>query len=146
MKGTNMAEMVKVGAGFEAEHIFEQEASQAFARLVGDTNPMHHDEAHAKASRFGGLIVSGTETTARMMGLTAAHFAQYGPTVGMEFSFRFRRAVPMGARVRIRWEITEMEYRPGLGTVAVCAGTLTLLDQGVVAVEGTSKGVLLDGE
>ncbi|HQT61374.1 MULTISPECIES: MaoC family dehydratase [unclassified Acidiphilium] len=139
-----MAEIIKIGDSFETEHVFEESASRAFALLVGDTNPMHHDEALAKASRYGGLIASGTETTARMMGLTAAHFSGLGPTVGMEFTFRFRRAVPMDARTRIRWEVTGIEYKEGLGTIAVCAGTLTLVETGTVAVEGTSKGVLLD--
>jgi len=139
-----MSDMVKLGAGFESEHIFEQKASQAFALLAGDTNPMHHDAELAAASRFGGLIASGTETTARMMGLNAHHFSRLGPTLGMEFSFRFRRAVPMGARAIIRWEITGLEYKPGLGTIATCTGTLTLTETGIVAVESTSKGVLLD--
>lgn len=141
---TRMDTMVSLGASFESEHIFETDASQAFARLVGDTNPMHHDAEFAAASRFGGLIASGTETTARMMGLTAAHFSQYGETVGLEFSFRFRRAVPMGARTLLRWTVTEIMQKPGLGTIAVCTGTLTLIETGEVAVEGTSKGVLLD--
>lgn len=143
-KAPDMTDMVKPGVSFETEHVFEQAASQAFARLAGDTNPIHHDAALAAASRFGGLIASGTETTARMMGLNAQHFSRFGPTLGLEFSFRFRRAVPMGARTKIRWEITGLEAKPGLGTIATCAGTLTLADSGIVAVEATSKGVLLD--
>lgn len=139
-----MDDMVRLGASFEAEHVFETKASQEFARLVGDTNPMHHDEAFARGSRFGGLIASGTETTARMMGLTAAHFSRFGETVGLEFNFRFRRAVPMGARTVIRWTVSEIVEKPGLGTIAVCRGTLTLED-GTVAVEGISKGVMLAG-
>ena len=139
-----MDHMVKLGTSFEVEHVFETEASQAFARLVGDTNPLHHDEAMATASRFGGLIASGTETTARMMGLTAGYFSNLGPTVGMEFTFRFRRGVPMNARTLIRWVVTDIEHRPGLGTIATSVGTLTLVDSGIVAVEATSKGVLLD--
>ncbi|MCF3946478.1 MaoC family dehydratase [Acidiphilium iwatense] len=139
-----MNEMVKLDAVFEAEHVFDTESSQRFARMAGDLNPMHHDTAHAAASRFGRLIASGTETTARMMGLNATHFAQFGPTVGLEFSFRFRRAVPMEARTLIRWTITEIEPKPDLGTIVACAGTLTLLDTGVIALEGTSKGVLLE--
>ncbi|GBR76578.1 MaoC family dehydratase [Acidiphilium acidophilum] len=139
-----MNEMVRVGTEFEAEHVFETEASQEFARMVGDTNPMHHDEAAAAASRFGGLIVSGTETTARMMGLTARRFSELGPTLGLEFSFRFRRGVPMGARTIIRWVVTHIEYKEGLGHIATSTGTLTLAESGVVAVEATSKGVLLD--
>ncbi len=139
-----MDQMVRVGTSFEVEHVFETAASQAFALMVGDTNPMHHDAAAAAASRFGGLIASGTETTARMMGLTAGYFSELGPTVGMEFSFRFRRGVPMNARTLIRWVVTEVEHKPGLGTIATSTGTLTLVDSGIVAVEATSKGVLLD--
>ncbi|MGC9269895.1 MaoC family dehydratase [Acidiphilium sp.] len=139
-----MDEIVRTGTSFEVEHVFETEASQAFARLVGDTNPIHHDEPTAAASRFGGLIVSGTETTARMMGLTAAYFSKLGPTLGLEFSFRFRRGVPMGARTIIRWVVTDIAYKEGLGRIATSVGTLTLADSGIVAVEATSKGVLLD--
>jgi acyl dehydratase len=139
-----MDQMVRVGTTFEVEHVFETAASQAFALLVGDTNPMHHDAEAAASSRFSGLIASGTETTARMMGLTAGYFSKCGPTLGMEFAFRFRRGVPMDARTLIRWVVTEIEHRPGLGTIATSTGTLTLIDSGVVAVEATSKGVLLD--
>ncbi|HEX7389375.1 MAG TPA: MaoC family dehydratase [Acidiphilium sp.] len=139
-----MDEMVRLGAVFETEHVFETAASQNFARLAGDLNPMHHDADLAGASRFGGLIASGTETTARMMGLSAAWFSRIGPTVGLEFSFRFRRAVPMEARALIRWTITEITPKPGLGTIVGCTGTLTLLATGEVALESTSKGVLLE--
>lgn len=139
-----MTNMVKRGTTFEAEHVFETGASQAFALSVGDTNPAHHDPKSPAAARFGGMIASGTETTARMMGLTAGYFSGLGPTLGLEFTFRFRRAVPMGARTLIRWTVTDIEHKPGLGHIATSTGTLTLVESGEVAVEATSKGVLLD--
>jgi len=90
------------------------------------------------------MIAPGTQTTALMMGLIAAYFSQFGPTLGLECSPRFRRVVPMEARTRIRWEITELEDRPGLGTIFTCVGTLLLLDSGMVAIKGACQGVLLE--
>ncbi len=134
---------VKIGDRFAITHHFETAASQAFARAAGDFNPLHHDPGVAAGSRFGGLIASGTQTTALMMGLTATYFAQVGPTVGMGFSFRFRRPVPMEAHATIAWEVTGLEPKPGTGTVVTCAGTLILDATGEVAISGTSQGVLL---
>lgn len=136
-------DMVRIGASFEAEHVFERDASQAFARDVGDLNPVHHDETVAAASRFGGLIASGTETTARMLAITATYFAQIGPVVGLGFSVRFRRAVPMGARARTVWTVTSIVPKAGLGDVVTCEGTMTLIDSGLVVLEASCESLML---
>ncbi len=135
---------VKIGDQFSTQHYFDTTSSQAFARAAGDFNPLHHDEAAAQNSRFGGLIVSGTQTTALMMGLTASYFSALGPTVGMGFTFRFRRPVPMNAHATITWTITDLTPKPGTGIVVSCTGALTLDATGEAAVTGTSQGVLLD--
>ena len=134
---------VQVGATFEAEHVFECDASQAFALDVGDLNPVHHDETVAAASRFGGLIASGTETTARMLAMTATYFSRIGPVVGLGFTVRFRRAVPMGARTRTVWTVTRIVPKPGLGDIITCDGTMTLIETGAVALEATSESLML---
>lgn len=136
-------DMVRVGASFEAEHVFERNASQAFALEVGDLNPVHHDETVAGASRFGGLIASGTETTARMLALTATYFAQVGPVVGLGFSVRFRRAVPLGARARTIWTVTKITPKSGLGDIVTCEGTMTLTESGLVVLEATCDSLML---
>jgi acyl dehydratase len=135
---------VKIGDQFSIKHYFDTASSQAFARAAGDLNPLHHDEKLAQNSRFGGLIASGTQTTALMMGLTASHFAQFGPTVGMGFTFRFRRPVPMNAHATISWTVTDLTAKPGTGVIVTCTGALTLDATGEAAVTGTSQGVLLD--
>ena len=57
----------------------------AFAKGVGDTNPVHHDSEFAETTRYGRLIASGTHTTALLLGLTASHYSKQGAMVGLEF-------------------------------------------------------------
>ena len=58
--------------------------TSAFARSAGDENPVHHDAAFAATTRYKRLLASGTQTTARMMALTATYFSKYGGMVGLD--------------------------------------------------------------
>ncbi len=51
---------VSVGEIFERIVTFDEQGARTFATLVGDFNPLHHDDEFARKSRFGGLIISGT--------------------------------------------------------------------------------------
>jgi acyl dehydratase len=106
---------VKVGEVFSKRHVFTAEDISDFARRAGDMNPLHHDAEKAANSRFGGLIASGPQTSALLMALAAAHLSQEHDTVGLDFSFRFRRAVPAGLDATLSWEITSVEPHPKLG-------------------------------
>ncbi|MDB5885416.1 MAG: MaoC domain protein dehydratase [Polaromonas sp.] len=94
-----------VGEKFSKHHVFNEDQVRAFATEAGDTNPLHHDAAVAARSRYGRLIVSGTHTSALLLGLTAAHFSKNFSVVGMSFSVEFRKAVLASAAVRIEWEV-----------------------------------------
>lgn len=96
---------VAVGERFSRRHVFNQMDVRAFATAAGDTNPLHHDAAVAGRSRYGGLIVSGTHTSALLLGLAGAHFSRRFSVVGMSFSVDFRRAVAADAAVQIGWEV-----------------------------------------
>jgi acyl dehydratase len=74
-----------------------------YSRAVGDNNPVHHDPDFAKSTRFGRLIASGTHTTALLLELTASHFSQRGPMVGLEFWVRFRKAIFADETIRLEW-------------------------------------------
>jgi|SRR5687767_10306080 acyl dehydratase len=106
---------VKVGETFSKRHVFTAEDISDFARRAGDLNPLHHDAEKAAKSRFGGLIASGPQTSALLMALAAAHLSKEHDTVGLDFSFRFRRAVPAGLDALLSWEITSVEPNPKLG-------------------------------
>jgi acyl dehydratase len=78
---------------FAAEVSLDPRATSAFARAVGDTNPVHHDAELAAKSRFGRLIASSPQTTAHLLALTASHFSKRGAMLGLEFWVQFRRPV-----------------------------------------------------
>jgi acyl dehydratase len=85
------------------------EASSAFARAIGDHNPIHHDASFAAESRYGRCLASGAETTGHLMALTATHFSQRGAMVGIEFWFAFRRPVFADETVSIEWLVVAVK-------------------------------------
>jgi acyl dehydratase len=137
---------VSVGEIFERIVTFDEKGSREFAVLVGDFNPLHHDDAFAKNSRFGGLIISGTQSVAMMMAMTATFLSERGHALGLDYSFRFRKGVRMGETVRMRWVVTKVEAKPGLGEIVSFDAALTILSTAELAVSGTGKCALLEAE
>ena len=84
---------VTVGECFSEVIAMTVEDAVAFAKAAHDFNPLHHDHAVAANSRYKKLIVSGTQTAARLMALTATHFSKRYDVVGLDFSVRFHKAV-----------------------------------------------------
>lgn len=120
-----------------------------FARLCGDENPIHHERAHAARTRLGGLVVSGPELAARLMGLSATHFSRPGPCgaeramLGLEFRFRFRRAVPVAQRLALAWEVVAVRTKASLGgELAFLAGRARLAS-GEDAVRAVGKVLIV---
>ncbi len=137
--------MLTVGHHFDKTVTFEEAAIRAFATAAGDANPLHHDAAFAAASRFGGIIASGTHHGALMMGLVATELTRHGAGVGLDFSLSFRKPVPAGSTMRLAWEVTALEAAPRLGgTIAHLAGRMTDVDTGAVVLTATGKCLMLD--
>jgi acyl dehydratase len=88
---------------FSAILALEPDATTAFARVVGDSNPLHHDGAFAATTRFGRMLASGPQTTAHLMALTASHFSERGAMLGLEFWFRFRRPIYADETITLEW-------------------------------------------
>ena len=130
-----------VGDRFSKTHTFTPAQVRAFSTEAGDSNPLHHDDAAAAASRYGRLIASGTHTTALVLGLTAAHFSRTHSVVGVSFSVEFRRPVFADATVRIEWEVVGTAMRGARaqrlelrGAMVDAEGALCVAAQGVVQV------------
>lgn len=114
--------LLRVGARFSRQHQFDPDQVRAFATAAGDSNPLHHDAALAAASRYHGLIVSGTHTTALMLGLAAAHFSPHCPVVGVSFTVDFKKPVAADALVELRWEIAAVANDGGAASRVELAG------------------------
>lgn len=132
---------VRVGDSFDRVVTLDEASIAAFATAAGDANPLHHDRDTAARSRFGGLIASGPQTSSLLLGLCATWFTARGESVGLEFSFRFRKAVRAGDTLRLSWTITAIEPKPSLNGDVVSMEGRAVNGAGDVVVE--SRGLAL---
>ncbi|KLN52182.1 MaoC family dehydratase [Variovorax paradoxus] len=134
------AALAPVGPGyrFSRSHTFDEAQVRAFALAAGDENPLHHDAAFARGTRFGGLIASATHTTSLLMGLTASHFATKGKVLGMNFSVDLLRPVRASETVLIEWGVTSMAAHSKGGCVLELQGAIKSADDRTsVLAQGT---------
>ena len=124
--------MLRIGEEFAKPYVFSLESIRRFAAESGDDNPLHHDLDKARASRFGGIIASGTQMAAMLMGLVASGMTPDGEGVGLDFHFRFKKAVPAGTEAILSWRVVDRVPHAGLkgdfltleGRIADEAGTV----------------------
>jgi predicted Fe-S protein YdhL (DUF1289 family) len=124
------ARVVRLGESFEAALALSPDSVKHFATLVNDTNPLHHDDTYARASRFGGLIASGTQPTAHLMAMLAAHFSEYAQPLGLEFGIKLTRAVMADDVLTLYWHVTEAKWKASLN------GDLVKLEGGARNAQG----------
>ncbi len=107
---------------------------ELFTEISGDRNPLHYDEAIAKASRFGGIVVQGGITSAILNAVVAEDLPGPG-TVFLHVSWSFKAPVRPGdtiagevaiTRVRRDKPITELAIR-----VVLADGTVVLTGNAV---------------
>ena len=84
------------------------------ASTVGDDNPVHHDPAFARGTRFRRPIASGPHTTALLLALTASHFSKTGAMLGLEFWVRFKKAIYADETIRLEWLVVKVTPNPKL--------------------------------
>ncbi len=133
-----------VGERFAQTVRFSAESIRAFADVVGDTNPLHHDEAVAARSRFGGLIASGTHSSALLLGLTASHFSRTAQPLGLEFHVHFHHAVHAGDTLELAWTVTRVQPKPSLGGDLVWLEGQARNQRGDVALAATATLLVTD--
>ncbi len=105
----------KIGEVFEASLVLTKDEITTFATMVGDPNVTHHDEEGAKATRFKGIIASGAQITALMMGKAAGHFGAPGPSIAVNFDFTFRKPLYADEEATMRWTVTGSKHYSMLG-------------------------------
>jgi len=133
-----------VGGQFSKRLWLDSRSIRDFARAAGDLNPVHHDRDYARSTRFGDLIASGAQLSSLMMGLTAAKISEQSPMLGLDFRFRFRRAVKADTFVTIWWQVVAQRPSAALGgDVLLLAGRMRT-PAGDDAVKAVGKVLLVD--
>jgi len=109
-----------------------------FAAASGDSNPIHHDPEYAAGTRYRGIVASGPQTTALLLGLTAAHFSKIGAMVGLEFTTIFKAGVPADDDLTLEWLVIRVEPKRGGSLLVELRGRLRT-SAGVTAVGAKGK-------
>lgn len=136
--------LVQVGERITGQVCLSREEIATFARLCGDLNPLHHDENYARQTRFGGIIACGPQVTSLMMGLTATYFSQGKAMLGLEFTFRFRKAVKAGEPIALAWDVVAAEPKASLQGVLVTLEGKATNPQGETVLTGSGKVLVTD--
>ena len=83
---------VSVGQRAERSLALTKQHVETFAKLTGDYNPLHFDEAFAAKTKFGRLVVQGGLTTGLLHALVAMDMPGPG-TVFLSQSWKFTAPV-----------------------------------------------------
>lgn len=105
---------VEAGFSFEKPVRLSADDISEFAKLSGDHNPLHHNAQIARASRFKGIIASGTHSGSLFMGSVATDLAPGFLTLGLKFELEFRAPVRPDIELLIHWVIKTVEPKPSL--------------------------------
>ena len=131
-KGVWPGGMPHVGQVAERSRKVEATDIERFTEISGDHNPLHYDEAVAKASRFGEIVVQGGVTSAILNALVAEDLPGPG-TVFLQVNWSFKAPVRPGDTITGRAEVLE----------ARTDKPITRLKTSVIRDDGT---LVLDGD
>jgi acyl dehydratase len=137
---------VTVGEHCERTVRYSRDDIAAFARLTGDSNPLHHDMQAAQRARHGEIIASGQQTTALLIGLAASHFSRPDPGFGREvlclnFNFSFKAPVFAEQTLLLSWRVASIDWHEQLGGWLSQVDGRAAVAHGAPAVVG--RGTLL---
>ena len=129
-----------VGQRAELTRVISDEDVRLFARLTGDDNPIHLDEAAGRASRFGGRIAHGMLVGSLIS--TAIGMRLPGPgTVYLTQALKFTRPVRIGDTVTVLVEVLEIIAAKGRARLA----TTCRNQDGDMVLDGEALVMVPDG-
>lgn len=128
----NDSNLPEVGDTASVEHVFTQEDVATFARLSGDDNPVHLDEAAAQRMGFSGTIVHGMLAAGLISRLLGTRLPGPG-TIYLRQELRFKQPIlPDQAVVASVSVVGRRDDKPVLELSTV------ITSQGQTAIEGSA--------
>ncbi len=104
---------------------------ETFAKLTGDYNPLHFDEAFAAGTKFGRLVVQGGLTTGLLHALVAMDMPGPG-TVFLSQNWKFTAPVYIGDTITANAEVLSIHATKPVTQLAIRVTRQT----GEVVLEG----------
>jgi len=99
---------LRVGQRAERTKLITDEDVEAYARITGDRNPLHFDEAFAAGTRFGRRVVQGGITAGILNALVAMDLPGPG-TVFMSQSIKYLAPAHVGDTLAARVEVLALK-------------------------------------
>jgi len=106
---------------------------ELFTEMSGDRNPLHYDDAAARATPFGGIVVQGGVTSAILNAVVAEDLPGPG-TVFMQINWSFKAPVRPGDTITGEVKITKVREDKPITELE----TRVLRDDGTVVLEGNA--------
>ncbi len=129
----------RVGDHAEMSRTITDEDIALFSRISGDHNPLHYDEAAAKASRFGEIVVQGGVTSAILNAVVAEKLPGPG-TVFLNVSWDFKAPGRPGDVITGRVEVTAAREDKPITELH----TTVHRDDGTLLLDGTAVCYTMD--
>jgi acyl dehydratase len=129
----------KVGERAERSRLVRPEYIELFTEISGDRNPLHYDEAAARASRFGEIVVQGGVTSSILNAVVAEDLPGPG-TVFLHVDWKFNAPVRPGDTITGAVEV--LEVRPDKPITKLA--TSVRRQDGVVVLQGTAVCYTMD--
>jgi len=129
----------QVGQRAERSRVIEPEFIRLFTTISGDRNPLHYDEAAARASRFGEIVVQGGVTSSILNAVVAEDLPGPG-TVFLHVDWRFTAPARPGDTITGAVEVLEVREDKPITKLA----TRVSRQDGVVVLEGTALCYTMD--
>lgn len=106
----------KVGDTVSDTKVVTEEMIQLFAKLSGDYNPVHMDEAHAKTTRFGKRIAHGMISGALISSALANKLGEGG--IYLSQSMKFLKPVFIGDTLTVTINVLSLKESNGIASLA----------------------------
>jgi acyl dehydratase len=106
---------------------------ELFTEISGDRNPIHYDEALARATPFGGIVVQGGVISAILNAMVAEDLPGPG-TVFLQANWSFKAPVRPGDTITGHVELTKVRADKPITEMI----TRVVRDDGTVCLDGTA--------
>lgn len=120
-----------------------KEMIRGFADISGDHTPIHVDEAHARASHFGGVVAHGLLGLSLADGLKTQGSLQFPPGASLGWNWDFLAPIRVGDRLRVRYRVGAMRptKKPDWGILTLPSELINQKDE--VVQRGEHKLMIL---